>query len=32
MVKYGIKDIRDFIRNDIKFLENYWYGWNIKYL
>jgi phenylalanyl-tRNA synthetase alpha chain len=23
MVKYGIKDIRDFIRNDIKFLENY---------
>ncbi|MBO8161570.1 MAG: phenylalanine--tRNA ligase subunit alpha [Thermosipho sp. (in: Bacteria)] len=23
MVKYGIKDIRDFVRNDIKFLENY---------
>ncbi|MDK2886387.1 MAG: phenylalanyl-tRNA synthetase alpha chain [Thermosipho sp. (in: thermotogales)] len=23
MVKFGIKDIRDFIRNDIKFLENY---------
>ncbi|QTA38594.1 phenylalanine--tRNA ligase subunit alpha [Thermosipho ferrireducens] len=23
MVKYGIKDIRDFIRNDVKFLENY---------
>ncbi|ANQ53963.1 phenylalanine--tRNA ligase [Thermosipho sp. 1063] len=23
MVKYGIKDIRDFIRNDVRFLENY---------
>lgn len=32
MVKYGIKDIRDFIRNDIKFLENYWYEWNFKCL
>lgn len=23
MVKYGVKDIRDFIRNDVRFLENY---------
>ncbi|ABR30906.1 phenylalanine--tRNA ligase [Thermosipho melanesiensis] len=23
MVKYGIRDIRDFVRNDVRFLENY---------
>lgn len=25
MVKYGIRDIRDFIKNDVRFLENYWW-------